>query len=43
MFWWLTRAQPTFNPLAIDFMDVEDDYVAIHGHIQTMKSQNLFG
>jgi hypothetical protein len=43
MFYWLTRAQPTLNPLATDFMDIEDDYVAIRGHAQTMKSRNLFG
>jgi hypothetical protein len=42
MFYWLTRAQPTLNPLATDFMDVEDDYVTVQAHARTMKDRNLF-
>ncbi|KAF1360120.1 hypothetical protein EJ07DRAFT_177435 [Lizonia empirigonia] len=42
MFYWLTKLQPTLNPLANDFMDIEDDYVSIRGHVATMKQRDLF-
>jgi hypothetical protein len=42
MFYWVTKAQPTLNPLANDFMDIEDDYVQIRGYVQMMTQRDLF-
>jgi hypothetical protein len=42
MFYWFSRTQPTLNPLSGDFMDIEDDYATIRGHVQGIQGMNVF-
>lgn len=42
MFYWLTRDHPTLNPLANDFMDIEDEYAVIRGHVHGILQTDLF-